>query len=81
MFLAIISGGFTTAMGYVLWFSAIRNLTATRAASVQLFVPVIAAIGGVLFLSESITFRLILSVLMIGGGIGSNLFVRNRQFG
>jgi len=81
MFLAILSGGFTTAMGYVLWFSAIRNLTATRAASVQLFVPVIAAIGGVLFLSESITFRLILSTVLIVGGIGSNLFVRNRQFG
>ena len=81
MFLAILSGGFTTAMGYVLWYSAIRNLTATRAASVQLFVPVFAAIGGVLFLSESISFHLILSVLMIVGGIGSSLFVRDRQFG
>lgn len=76
---AILSGGVATATGYVLWYSAIRNLNVTRAASVQLFVPLIAAAGAVLFLSESITFRLIISALMIVGGIGSHLFVRNRQ--
>ena len=49
--LAAVSGAVTSGLGYVVWYSALRGLTATRAATVQLSVPVIAAFGGVLRLA------------------------------
>lgn len=67
--LAAVSGAVTSGLGYVVWYSALRGLTATRAATVQLSVPVIAAFGGVLFLSESITFRLTVATVATLGGI------------
>ena len=67
--LAIASGGLTSGIGYVIWYKALGRLSAVQAAVVQLFVPVIAAFGGVLFLSEVITLRLTISALLILGGI------------
>lgn len=67
--LAAISGAVTSGVGYVIWYAAIAGLTATRAASVQLSVPLLTAIGGVLFLGESLTARLILSAVLILGGV------------
>ena len=67
--LAVASGAMTSAIGYVIWYAALRGLSATRAATVQLSVPAIAAFGGVLFLSEQITMRLLLSSIAILGGI------------
>jgi drug/metabolite transporter (DMT)-like permease len=68
VFLAVASGAITSGLGYVIWYSALRGLTATRAATVQLSVPVIAAFGGVLLLSEPITPRLaVASVATLGG--------------
>ena len=68
--LAIASGAITSGLGYVLWYAALPRLTAMRAATVQLSVPPIAALGGVLFLAEPITLRLALASLAILGGIG-----------
>jgi drug/metabolite transporter (DMT)-like permease len=68
--LAIASGALTSGLGYVLWYAALRRLTALRAATVQLSVPLIAALGGVLLLGEVFTPRLGLSALAILGGIG-----------
>ena len=68
--LALLSGSVTSGIGYVLWYAALRNLTATRAAIVQLAVPVLAAIGGVVFLSEVITLRLVIASLAVLGGVG-----------
>jgi drug/metabolite transporter (DMT)-like permease len=65
-------------VGYVIWYAALRGLTATRAASVQLTVPVIAALGGVLFLGESVTLRLALSAALILGGVALTLVGRRR---
>ena len=48
-------------IGYVIWYAALRGLRATSAATVQLSVPVIAAIGGVLLLSEAVTARLVVA--------------------
>jgi drug/metabolite transporter (DMT)-like permease len=76
--LAFISGALTSGIGYVVWYAALKGLTVTRAATVQLLVPVIAAIGGVIFLSEYISLRLILSAVMILGGVGSCLLARSR---
>ncbi len=72
--LAITSGALTSGLGYVIWYAALRGMSATRAATVQLSVPVIAAVGGVLFLAESLTMRLTLSSGLILGGIGLAIF-------
>lgn len=69
LLLAVISGAVTSGVGYVLWYAALKGLTATRAATVQLSVPVIAAVGGVLFLSETLSARLLLSAVIILSGI------------
>jgi drug/metabolite transporter (DMT)-like permease len=68
--LAALCGAVTSGVGYVLWYSALAGLTATRAATVQFAVPVIAATGGVILLAEPVSFRLIASAILILGGIG-----------
>lgn len=66
---AALSGGLTSGLGYTVWYYALRDLNATRAAVVQLSVPVIAALGGVVWVGETISLRLALSGLLILGGI------------
>jgi drug/metabolite transporter (DMT)-like permease len=67
--LALLSGGITSGIGYTIWYIALGGLSSTQAAVVQLSVPVIAALGGVVFVSEAITFRLAISAAMVLGGI------------
>ena len=67
--LAIASGGITSALGYILWYRALRDLSSTQAAVVQLLVPVITALGGIFFLSEILSTRLIIASILILGGI------------
>jgi drug/metabolite transporter (DMT)-like permease len=67
--LAMISGGLTSGIGYAVWYIALTALPITGAAVVQLLVPVIAALGGVIFANEIITQRLVLSSFMVLGGI------------
>jgi drug/metabolite transporter (DMT)-like permease len=67
--LALASGALASGLGYVIWFAALRGLSASAAASVQLSVPVLAAIGGVLWLGEAFTWRLALASALILGGI------------
>jgi len=66
---AIASGALASGCGYVVWYAALRGLTAGRAATVQLSVPVIAALGAVLFLSEPITSRLAIASIATLGGV------------
>jgi drug/metabolite transporter (DMT)-like permease len=68
--LAIVSGAITSGIGYVIWYEALRGLTATRAATVQLTVPIIAALGGVLFMSEAVSLRLAVAAAAVLGGVG-----------
>ena len=82
--LAIISGAVTSAIGYAIWYRAIRELNSTLAAVLQLLVPVITAFVGVLLLAEPLTRRLTLSSLFILGGItlviiGHQLWLTFRQ--
>jgi drug/metabolite transporter (DMT)-like permease len=77
VWLAVLSGGITSGIGYVIWYMALRGLSTTIAAVVQLSVPLIAAIGGVMFVSEEISVRLILSTILILGGIFIVIFSRN----
>jgi len=67
--LAIVSGTLASGIGYVIWYSALPKLSRTTAATVQLSVPVIAAFGGVLLLSEPVTLRLLIASLVVLGGI------------
>jgi drug/metabolite transporter (DMT)-like permease len=76
--LAIASGALASALGYVVWYEALRGLTSTRAAAVQLLVPILAALGGVIFLAEAISARLVLSAVMVLGGIALTLIGRER---
>lgn len=75
--LAIISGALTSGIGYAIWYIALRGLTLTTAAVVQLSVPVIAGIGGILFIAETPSSRLVVSCILILGGIF--LVISNRQ--
>ena len=67
--LALASGGVTSGLGYAVWYAALRGLSATRAAIVQLSVPPLAAFAGVLVLGESVSLRLALASVLILGGI------------
>ena len=67
--LAMLSGGLASGVGYTIWYVALRGLTSTQAAVVQLSVPVIAALGGIIFVSERISLRLSISSIMILGGV------------
>ena len=74
--LAILSGAVASGVGYTIWYAALKHITATRAAIVQLSVPVIAAIGGVLFLAETATTRLWIAGALILGGIALTIMGR-----
>ena len=67
---AIASGALTSGVGYAVWYTALRGLKATSAAVVQLSVPVFAAIGGIVFLGEAVSLRLLVASVAILGGIG-----------
>ena len=67
--LALGSGVVTSGLGYAVWYAALRGLSATRAAIVQLSAPLLAAAGGAAFLGESWTLRLLLSSALVLGGI------------
>ena len=66
---AIVSGAVASGLGYAIWYSVLPALKATTAATVQLSVPVIAALGGIIILGESPTVRLVLASVAILGGI------------
>jgi drug/metabolite transporter (DMT)-like permease len=73
---ALVSGVVASGLGYVVWYVALRSLTATRAAVVQLAVPILAAAGGVTFLGEILSPRLVIASTMVLGGIGLALLNR-----
>jgi len=79
LLLAAVSGAITSGLGYVVWYSALRGLTATRAATVQLAVPAIAAFGGALLLSEQVTLRLVLASVATLGGVWIVLVQRDSR--
>ena len=69
LFYALLSGVVASVFGYCLWYLALRKITTTTAAVVQLLVPIFAAIAGELFLHEPITINFITSAIMVLGGI------------
>lgn len=76
--LAVASGALASGLGYVVWYAALRGLTATRAATVQLAVPILAALGGATVLSETISGRLVFAAVLVLGGVGVAVTARKR---
>ncbi|WP_139302527.1 DMT family transporter [Thalassotalea sp. PP2-459] len=66
--LAIISGAVTSAIGYALWYNILPSFTSIQAGVVQLLVPIVAAIGGVIFVNDAITIKLFIASLLVLGG-------------
>lgn len=66
---AIAAGGLASGLGYALWYTVLPGLTRARAALVQLTVPALAALGGVVFIAEPLTWRLVLATAGILGGV------------
>jgi drug/metabolite transporter (DMT)-like permease len=74
---AMMSGAIASGVGYAIWYTALPGLRGASAASVQLVVPVFAALGGILFLGEKITLRFFFASVAVLGGIG--LVVASRR--
>ena len=76
---AVASGAIASGLGYAVWYTALRDLRATTAATVQLSVPLIAAAGGVVLLSEQLTARLSVAAIAILGGVALVVLTRARH--
>jgi drug/metabolite transporter (DMT)-like permease len=74
---AVASGALASGIGYAIWYTALPAMKSTHAATVQLSVPVIAAVGGIVFLGEPLSLRLVLASVAILGGIA--LVILERQ--
>jgi drug/metabolite transporter (DMT)-like permease len=75
---ALASGTLASGLGYAIWYTALPGMSVTSAATAQLSVPVIAAIGGVVLLDEPMTLRLAVAALAILGGIALVLIDRSK---
>lgn len=79
--LALASGALASGLGYVVWYTALRGLSATRAAVSQLCVPPLAAFGGVLLLGEVLSARLLMASIAVLGGVALVIFGRRNRSG
>jgi len=77
--LACASGALASGLGYSLWYAVLPHLSATRAALVQLLVPVLAALAAVALLGEELTRRLLVAGALILGGIALAVFRPQRR--
>lgn len=66
---AVLSGAIASGVGYAIWYAALPHLPATKAATVQLSVPVIVAVIGLLWLDEALALTTILASVAILGGV------------
>jgi drug/metabolite transporter (DMT)-like permease len=78
---AVASGALASGLGYAIWYTALPALKAANAATVQLSVPLIAALGGIVFLGEPMTLRLVLASVAILGGIALVIFEKRLAHG
>ena len=77
--LAVASGAVTSALGYALWYHVLKDITVTRASIAQLSVPAIAALGGVIFVAEPLTFRFLAASALILSGVAAATLTRNKS--
>nr|WP_297348264.1 DMT family transporter [uncultured Glaciecola sp.] len=76
---AIISGAMTSGIGYAIWYAVLPQLKAASSASLQLTVPVIATVGGVIWLGEEVSIRLTLASISILGGVAMVVLLPKRE--
>jgi drug/metabolite transporter (DMT)-like permease len=76
--LAVVSGAFTSGVCYSVWYAALRRLSATQAAVLQLTVPILAAVAAIVLLGESVTARFLLATVAILGGVFLTIRERRR---
>jgi len=76
--MAILSGAVTSGLGYAIWYAVLPNLTTIQAGVIQLFVPIIAAVGGVLFANELVSLRLTIAGMLVLGGIALVIFSKRK---
>nr|WP_305495243.1 DMT family transporter [Pseudomonas sp. FP198] len=69
MLYAILSGALASGVGYAVWYVAVRHLAAFQAATVQLSVPILASLAGIVFLGESLSVRMVLASIAVLGGV------------
>ena len=74
--LALASGALASGLGYAVWYTALRGLSATRAAIVQLTVPALATAGGVMLLGEPLTPHLLGASAAVLGGVALVILAR-----
>ena len=77
--LAVLSGAVASGIGYTVWYAALKFHTSTRAAVLQLAVPVLAAVAGVFLLDEMATVRLAIAAALILGGIALTIAGRSAE--
>jgi drug/metabolite transporter (DMT)-like permease len=78
---AVLSGALTSGIGYAIWYTVLPVLKATNAATIQLSVPIIAALGGVILLGERMSLRLVLASVAILGGIALVILEKRKANG
>ncbi|MFT2158081.1 DMT family transporter [Pseudomonas fluorescens] len=66
---AVLSGALASGVGYAVWYVAVRYLAAFQAATVQLSVPILASLAGIVFLGESLSVRMVLASIAVLGGV------------
>ncbi len=77
--LGVVSGAFASSLIYVIWYSVLPLLKTSVSATVQISVPLLAAIGGVILLGEQITVRLVMAGIAILAGIGLVINAREKH--
>jgi drug/metabolite transporter (DMT)-like permease len=76
---AVASGALASGVGYAVWYTALPGLKVTTAATAQLSVPIIAALGGVVLLDEALTLRLMVGAAAVLGGIALVVVEKSRH--
>ncbi|WP_313036096.1 DMT family transporter [Acinetobacter sp.] len=72
--LAVLSGGLASSGAYVLWYAIVKQIDRVTASSVQLSVPCLAILGGVLFIGEALSWRIIIATVIVLVGIALVVF-------
>ncbi|MFA7084389.1 MAG: EamA family transporter [Arcobacteraceae bacterium] len=76
---AFLSGGVTSGLGYVLWYKVVTKIETSTASIIQLGIPLLSTVGGIIFLKESLTFQFILATIIILSGIAVSSFKKSNQ--
>ncbi len=76
---AVISGALTSGIGYIIWYAAVKELRVTQAATAQLGVPLVTALGGIIFLGESLSLHVLVAAVLVLGGMAIVVLGRGRR--